>query len=588
MFVRRPGYGQILNQPSCFSTNPESLDAAFAAANEALHDEIPIWQGLQKQHYVIAETRFSYGLKALLTWFHWLQNAPESACLHYLCCTRQLPDKNDVRTMLANWPMLAELTDAFLAVYPEPRVGIEFLVLAEGRIRITFMQGEPGRCFADLLLCGDVALEAQLRRGFVDTWFVDEEPDADLQHSMALLSGDVDTTAMLRKRRTPWAVSAVPASRDRRAIVLGAGLAGCFSARALAMRGWQVWVVDAAGQAACGASGNPQGILYPMVSSHSSLLADFMSCAYNYAWRYYRALPSIQDLGELNGMLQLLVNDRHSGMETAVLDAQQASRLAGIPLSCKARYLPHSGWLDTPALCAYLLQTPGIQCAFGQTVEQLVYDDGQWQVGGQQAGTLILANGFAANTFEQTRHLPLIPNAGQQSFIASNQETQALRIPLCGDGHVLPSRGQQHMLGASYHPDTIARQRMCEDDAMNLARLPPGAAWSDECLGSWFGTRATTPDYFPLLGPVPLVEVFQQRFAALATDRKRWIAACGEWYPGLYLLTGFGSRGLASIPLCAQWLAAQINQEPCFFPHRFANALSPARFLVKAISQNTL
>ena len=54
------------------------------------------------------------------------------------------------------------------------------------------------------------------------------------------------------------------------AIVIGAGIAGCASAYALAQRGWQVTLLERHQDIAQEASGNPRGVLYPRLASHST------------------------------------------------------------------------------------------------------------------------------------------------------------------------------------------------------------------------------------------------------------------------------------------------------------------------------
>ncbi|NBX62702.1 MAG: FAD-dependent oxidoreductase, partial [Betaproteobacteria bacterium] len=53
---------------------------------------------------------------------------------------------------------------------------------------------------------------------------------------------------------------------DQRCIVIGGGIAGAACARALADRGWQVKVLDTAGDPCAAASGVPLGV----VSCHAS------------------------------------------------------------------------------------------------------------------------------------------------------------------------------------------------------------------------------------------------------------------------------------------------------------------------------
>ncbi len=50
-----------------------------------------------------------------------------------------------------------------------------------------------------------------------------------------------------------------------------------------------------------------------------------------------------------------------------------------------------------------------------------------------------------------------------------------------------------------------------------------------------------------------------------------------------FVCSGFGSRGLTTIPLCTEWLAAFINNEPSNLPRTMVQSFSPARFLRRKI-----
>ena len=65
----------------------------------------------------------------------------------------------------------------------------------------------------------------------------------------------------------PWHLNGNPTGRSTREIaILGAGIAGCTAAAALAKRGFKVSIVDRHQSAGCEASGNSQGIVYPKLS----------------------------------------------------------------------------------------------------------------------------------------------------------------------------------------------------------------------------------------------------------------------------------------------------------------------------------
>lgn len=403
-------------------------------------------------------------------------------------------------------------------------------------------------------------------------------------------------------RSTPWQAARLSAPAIKTAIVLGAGLAGCYTAYALAKRGWQVSLIDASDRVGQGASGNRQAVLYPKLSAYRSPLTQFMLTAFLFASNQYQQLLKKQSLGQLSGLLQFAFNERERAAQEnlsswlaaypelgELVDAQQASAITGIELATGGLFIPKSGWIDSQALCELLHQTPGIRWIPNTFVPELIFKEGKWQAGDYSAEILVIANGYQAKQFRQTEHFPLKTIRGQMTMIASNEHSAKLKIPLCADGHVLPEHEGLHAIGASYHLESVNKESLFADDLANLNKLtqiPAAIPWTDEIKNNWTGIRAATTDYMPLVGAVPDAELFSARFSSLATNSKRWIPEPGLYLPGLYLCAGFGSRGLTTIPLCAEWLAADINNDPSFITRSMIQSLAPARFLLKTIIKN--
>ncbi len=614
----------------------------FIAGNELLSR----WQALPANipcHFVICDTGFGSGLNFLETWSLWEKCAPASAHLHYISCEHQPVTRDDLLCFTSLWPELQEQSSALLTSYPVLTPGFHHLQFNDARVSLTLMLGEPLSCYRELLVCGDMTLEKKLRDYYVDAWFL---PDIDssmwskeLFMVLGLLSKSTTTlTAYSKKesgkqwlqeagfsvsslsnqdvlhaafdeafalngvRHTPWHASLPQIKKSKQAIVLGAGLAGCYSAYALAKRGWSVTLIDKNNKPGCGASGNRQAVLYPHFSAYRSPLAEFMLSAFLFAARTYRYLLNNGSFGELVGILQLdYRQSERVDLERLALwfnnypqlarlvDRQHASALAGVFLQTGGLFVPQSGWIDAHALCQYLIENPKINWVPNINVESLGYEANQWHLDNYHAEVLIIANAYNASQFEQTNHLPLKTVRGQMTIIASNEQSSPLRIPICADAHILPEREGTHTIGATYHPGVVDTHCYADDDACNLTKLTQLSMepiWSNDVVDHWAGVRAATPDYLPLVGAVADAALFKQQYAGLATDSRRWISSPGAYHPGLYICAGFGSRGLTSIPLSAEWLAGTINNEPGILPRQLVQAISPARFLRKDITRN--
>lgn len=249
-------------------------------------------------------------------------------------------------------------------------------------------------------------------------------------------------------------------------------------------------------------------------------------------------------------------------------------------------YVKESGWIDAHALCQVLIDLPHITVISETNINQIEYKEDVWQAGEHSAPVLIIASGFKANQFDPCTFLKIKPIRGQTTSIRANEHTSSLKIPVCAGVHVIPAANGMHSIGATYHSEVDKDNIEFEDDLMNLQKLKQLTTqeiWSNQIESNWAGVRAATRDYLPLVGPVPKEKNFKACYQGLASNSNRWIPKLSDYHPGLFICSAFGSRGLTTIPLSAEWLAGHINKEPSFLPRDLVQAISPARFLRKEI-----
>ncbi len=582
-------------------TSHDGLDQAYHCLIEG-NQLIPRWQALPRDtiaHFIIAETGFGCGLNFLLAWMHFDAVAPSTAQLHFISAEKNPLIKHDLDRIVSLWPTLKMYADKLLAVYPELTPGSHLCLLDEGRVTLTLMFGDVVSSYESLLLCGDAQLEPKLRPWGVDVWFLNDfECSDDFRSMMDMLSckeSKLSKGIRRTKRYAPWFVD-YPQRRDKRAIVLGAGLAGVFTAQALAKKGWQVDVLDMEKKPGLGASGNQQAVLFPNLSAYRSPITTFMLSAFLFATRFYRELLTQHPtLGELFGILQLAVDEKSAKYHATLgpwLEAYpalgrlvsevQASDLAGIDIHARGLFVPQAGWIDSSRLCDVLAKTQGVVVHSSCEVTRLQFDGNAWDVEGHNAPVLIVAAGHRTAQFEQTSHLPLKTFRGQMTSFESSARGDLLKIPVCGKGHILPRQAGAHRFGATYQPGRFDVGADAMDDEVNykqLEALPIEKIYTKKVQEHWAGIRAATPDYFPLVGPVADPVRFSQ-----ANHRARFNPEPGAYQPGLYVCAGFGSRGLTTIPLAATYLACLIDQTPHGLARAMAQSMSPARFLIKTLA----
>ena len=606
--------------------------------------------------FTIGETGFGTGLNFLLTWQAWRETPEPKPALHFVSVEKYPLAAPDLRRALASWPQLRALSEQLLESYPGLLPGSHRLQFEQGKVRLDLHWADCTDTMTDLARVSPENVDAWYLDGFAPArnqsmWnpalcaaigqlsrcgatFATFTAAGQVRRDLVAAGFEVHKTPGFGRKRerltgrrealdipapspedTPWDLGETLQRPPETVLVIGAGLAGCTVANALARRGVKVTVLDKHSIAGA-ASGNEQGILYTRLSRQHSTLTDFALLSFTSAQRNYRELFARGLLetgrdGELCGNLQLSNKQRDLDYlapllqqlpELArVVSRDEAGALADLDLPSGGYWLPGSGWLNPPAVCAALLQHENIAVQADCGALQLGYDDGQWQASNTagvvtRAPCAILAPGADCLEISELAWLPLQMIRGQTTHLSASDLPGTPRTTLCREGYIAPPREGRYCLGASFviDPQTLALDAAeHRDNLEKLARAVP--AWRDALasldttkMEGRVGVRCTSADYLPVAGPVPDVEAFVQRFAPLRKNARQLIPTRGCYLPGLYVSTAHGSRGLTSAPLCAELLASTICAEPAPLSRRLSRALSPARFLIRDLARNRI
>lgn len=435
-----------------------------------------------------------------------------------------------------------------------------------------------------------------------------------------MLAGQLDHDATVQTaHKTPWFILPDHRPRTARAMVIGAGLAGTSTAFSLARRGWQVSLLERHAEPALEGSGNNQGILYAKLSAEASTKSDFYSRAYLYATSQLTELMTGDYAAEWDncGVLQLAHTDREMLRQQQFLlnnpqppelvravTLQQAGELAGIELTQGGLFFQKAGWVTPRALCRRYLEQAGIEARYGVEIADFSFEAGRWQLRDAQgtlideAETVVIANAYDALRFESSAFLPLKRIRGQVTHIPATEAASPLKTVICGNAYVAPALNGQFHIGATFNLDCDSHALRAEDHQRNIeqiSELAPSLAqqqgWyalDTNTLQGRVGFRCTSPDYLPLVGPVPDRAAFLDQYARLRKDATTWFDTPGSYLPGLYINTGHGSKGLVSCPLASELIAAQICGSPLPFEQQISDALNPARFLIRDLIRNKI
>lgn len=565
------------------------------------------WQG--RGDFTILETGFGLGLNFLETW-RALDEDGGPARLHFISVEQFPLSRAAIAEAHARWPEHAARSRELADAWPLPLAGFHRLHLAGGRISLTLLLGDAATLLPQLVARVDAfyldgfaparnpelwsaPIFAQMERlaapdATLATWTVaGAVRDGLVAHGFTVerRPGFGSKREMLAGRAAHRPVHGTPGTlRDRRAIVIGAGLAGATCAERLAARGWQIEVLERHPAAALEASGNPAGLATPVINLADAPNAQLSRAAFLYALRHF-AMLNVRDASrntapsDTQGVLRIARDERDVERFASLLrdqlypqalacfaDRAQGSQLAGRAVARSGIWFPSGTNVSPAAICAAsLARHANITCRFGIHATRLEAHADGWRVFDaagacvSSAPVVVIANALGALEFAQTARLRLETVRGQVTLFRPGAEG-GLGVAVAGESHAVPLPDGRLMLGATFQPGDRDAGVRVSDHAANIARveamLPGLCAGLDPMqLQGRVGFRTVTPDRLPAFGLVQ------------------------NQAPGLHVATGLGARGLVWAALCAELLAAQISDEPWPVSRELAGTVAPERFV---------
>ncbi|MFN9748705.1 MAG: FAD-dependent 5-carboxymethylaminomethyl-2-thiouridine(34) oxidoreductase MnmC [Burkholderiales bacterium] len=616
---------------------------AFAQARHVFlaGNQLPArWQEPGRRHFVILETGFGLGNNFLATWQTWRDLPEPRPALDFISIERhpftradltlahaQSPCPDQAGQLLAQWPALTwnlhtlRFEAGQLRLFLAFGDALEWLPELLVRVDAFYLDGfaparNPelwqlkvfktlGRLAAPGATAATWSAARVVREGLLTAGFlVNTAPGLGGKRDITLARYAPRFTPRPSPRLARLALSAEPS-----ALIIGAGLAGCATARSLARLGWRSTLLDRAVQPASEASGNPAGIFHGIVHGQDGTHSRILRAAALYAAQEVRqAIVQHGIHGQVNGVVRLEWGRKLEKMSQCLTQwglspdyvracsAEEASALSGWPVPTSAWLFTEGGWVAPAELCRAYLNEASEYARFvgGASVAIIERRADQWcalNSEGQmlgQAPVLVLANAGDALRLLNWPRTHLDPVRGQLSWFDKPadapalgwplQRSEDLGLPVAGAGYALPPLKGLHLFGATSQAHDTELVLRDTDHAANLQQLhrlqgrslnPEQALAAVQAfpLQGRVAWRWTTPDKLPMVGPVP-------RLNAPPRDHVRLI----EREPGLFLCAGLGSRGISLSALAGEILAALITGRPCPLESSLLDAIDPARF----------
>jgi tRNA 5-methylaminomethyl-2-thiouridine biosynthesis bifunctional protein len=395
-------------------------------------------------------------------------------------------------------------------------------------------------------------------------------------------------------------------SQTNDAIVIGGGIAGASIIKSLKNNNLTNFlVIDSGELPAQGTSGHDGALCHPYVGRGASRLQRLSMIAFNEAkevWANYWSGDGVLHLArnaenhDKKLMSERLLSQGFSIKNAQVVSADEAKLLCGVSLA--GTFFPEGGWVNLQQICEDLFsELTSSQTMMRRTVTKIAYREKHWIVYDEEqkiigvTPRLFLANGLGVKTLAATAEidLPLKPVRGQLSTFRYQGESSWAKcrpsVAISGKAYCLPpiemkDGSYQWMVGSSYdeHEEDLNVWQKSHQENLSLIQEMLGKDCDPaeiEPVDAFVGIRCVASDRLPIMGPV-------------------------RGYPGLYVLTSLGSRGVMWSALAHQMFTEHLAEEmhhSAFLDARFfagarlaglglsedlVSSLLPARFLAGA------
>ena len=521
-------------------------------------------------HFVVGELGFGTGLNIVALMDLWRRTRPSGAHLHVFSVEAHPIAARDAARALAAWPEVAEVAAAITARWPGVARGFHRIDLPQfgATIDVAIMSALEG------LRAWSGPADAWFLDGFAparnrDMWTYEvlemvaarSAPGAhvasftvagQVRRDLQSLGFAVERVPGFGRKRHRLEALAPGARRRQGAppkvVVVGAGIAGASLARAFAAMNVAAVALDGAGRGS-GASGGPAALVAPRLDAGLGDIAALFAQAFGRATALYDAVEG--------AVVEKGAEQRRVGPK----DAARFAAIAGADLfePDAMRLTPHGLRIDP----AEIVEPEVVLGAWlgdvrQARIEALAWSDGVWRLFDadgdvvEEAEVVCLAAGM--DCARLAVGLPLHPVRGQASLAFGAPRRPAV---LFGD-YVIPTR-QGLLFGATHDRGDVDLRPRAGDHARNIEAVAQAfpelaADLSTRPLDAWTGIRATTRDFLPLAGAVPGAK------------------------PGLYVLSGLGSRGFTLAPLLAEHIAASALSLPSPLAATLADLVDPGRF----------
>ncbi|APC97260.1 FAD-dependent 5-carboxymethylaminomethyl-2-thiouridine(34) oxidoreductase MnmC [Francisella frigiditurris] len=397
-------------------------------------------------------------------------------------------------------------------------------------------------------------------------------------------------------------------NNSKKVAIIGAGLAGCALVYELSQhKDFSITIFDKNSDFASEASGNFAGILRPSLTNDNNFSEQFHTLGYEILNDYIKKNQADIEICS-KGVLHVLSNpkealryskifaNRQISSDLAVLlDSKESSKLLGKKIDYDSIYYPNALSLIPKSLCKSWLNSSKAKLKLDSELKTIEKTQNQkwllqFQDYQEEFDIVIFAGAYELfSQIDYLKNISVYPSQGQLTVIKESIDTD---FTIMDKGYLIPHYlNNLQVIGATFreNSDTSGEVRDC-DHQENLNHVkeifPEESIAMESILDARVSTRCVTSDHLPLVGKLVDYDLFREMFfKPLSKGYPKNKMPNVIYEEGLYLSSGFGSKGISSSLLSAKIISNLIRQDQKNISDKLLEALSPQRFLVRTFKK---
>ncbi len=392
--------------------------------------------------------------------------------------------------------------------------------------------------------------------------------------------------------KKPWFATSTPC-KNKKALILGSGIAGASLAYILANKGWEIDIIDKACDAGSGGSGNHCGAVTPLITLPDVALGRFYEKAFCDAVSFYKELG----IGKFEGLKHYAYDKTYLKRWMAWKDKEnrkdEKSEIFSLKEDGIGKYfdVEMGGYLQPFKVCKLLMSShKNITFHPNNQVKSFEFKDGMYELKTDKksffAPALIIALGYESEQFLPKHSLSLQRIRGQVSLA---KEVLKTKQPLCAKGYICPFVDGKQVIGATYIKDDECKEVRMQDHQENLENVKEFLGDLNLDVSSLEGRvsyRCSSSDRFPIIGALGDVEFYKNAYKALPWKKhKAQLFEQAKYLPNLFISTAHGSRGLVSAILGAKLIAKELEGKEPELSDELLVAIHPMRFIIRRLQK---